>query len=95
MTKKIIALLLLCCTIFCLLAACKDDGIIEPEEAQAIALKDMGISADQAEIHVHVSGNKDVPCFLVYVTYQGKTMAYTINAIDGTIVSKNESNHSH
>lgn len=95
MKKKLIALLLLGALVFCLFTGCVEEKSIDQAKAQLIALEDMGVSPTEASIHVHTGTSGDTPCYLVFVTYEGETMAYTISAEDGAILHKEASDHAH
>lgn len=96
MTKRIIAILLLTCMALALLAACDTTGAIDSDKATAIALKDMGITEDQAsEIHAHVGEQDGVAGYNVYITYNGEQTAYFIHGKTGEILSKGAGTHSH
>ena len=90
--KKLFLFLLVLCMI---LPGCGSDksGISE-DEAIAIVLKDLGVSAEEATFHVHTSMDK-TPCYLIYATVGTQTMEYTLRMVDGKILSAVESSHSH
>lgn len=96
MNKRIIAILLLTCMALALLAACDTTGAIDDKKATEIALKDMGITEDQAEaIHCHVGEHDGVAGFNVYITYKGAQTAYFVHGKTGEILSKGAAEHSH
>lgn len=95
MTKRIAALLLLVCMAVTLLAACNTNDAIDTEKAKQIALEDMGITEDQADVHVHIAEHEGVACFSVYITYNGAQTEYLIHGKTGEIVSKGAGSHSH
>jgi predicted small secreted protein len=96
MTKRIIAILLLTCMALVLLAACDTTGAIDDKKATEIALKDMGITEDQAEeIHAHVGDRDGVAGYNVYITYHGEQTAYFIHGKTGEILHKGPGGHSH
>lgn len=91
MTKRIIALVLLVVLALTLFAACeKKKGVmLTPEEAQKVALKDMGISAKKAsDIHTHTIMEGNTPCYNIHITYNGVEYEYLINAKTGDIIKK-------
>lgn len=95
MTKRMIAILLVVCMAAALLAACGNKAV-DSESAKQIALKDMGITEDQAEVHVHIAENEDgIACYSVYVTYNGEQTEYMIHGKTGEILSKGAGSHSH
>ena len=96
MCKRVLICLLLAAMLCGMLAACNNNKLISGEEAKAIALKDMGITEEQAKsVDIHPAVGDGEPLFSIYITYNGKTMEYVINAASGAIVSKGESSHSH
>lgn len=96
MTKRMIAILLLTCMALALLAACDSTGAIDDQKATKIALKDMGITEEQAsEIHCHVGEQDGVAGYNVYITYNGEQTAYFIHGKTGEILHKGAGSHSH
>ena len=93
MKKRILSLIVLTCMLLTLLAACS--GEITPEKAQKIVLKDLGVSANQAEMHVHVGEHEGMPCYSIYATVDGHTWEYLVDSQTGEILAINESSHSH
>lgn len=94
MTKRLIAILAVTCLLLALLAAC-GDGTISKEKAQKIVLKDLGVSANEVTMHVHVGEHEGTPCYSIYVTIEGETLEYLIDCNSGEILAINESSHSH
>ena len=90
--KKLLILLLVLCLV---LPGCTSGkkGISE-EDAIAIVLEDLGVSADEATFHVHTSVDK-VPQYYIYATVGNRTMEYIVRIADGKILSAEESAHSH
>ena len=95
MSKRFFALLLVAVLALGLLAGCTKSKIISADEAIKIALKDMGISEKDATTHVHIAEGQADPSYGVYITYNGKTFLYVINAATKEIVTKGETNHTH
>ena len=95
MAKRIIAMVLLACMALTLLAACNTNKAIDAEKAKEIALKDMGIKEDQAEVHVHITEHEGVASFSVYITYEGAQTEYIIHGKTGEILHKGAASHSH
>lgn len=95
MTKRIIAILLVACMAVALLAACGNKAV-SSEEAKRIALKDMGVTEEQAEVHVHITENEDgIACYSIYITYNGQQTEYLIHGKTGEILHKGAGSHSH
>ena len=93
MAKKLIALLLLACLLCTMLAGCKSK--ITSEEALQIVMDDLGAAASLASsTHVHTGTHDGKPCFNIYVTVNGVSMAYVISET-GTILEKGPGDHSH
>lgn len=96
MTKRILAFALLAVLLCGMLAGCKKNDLISADEAKAIALKDMGITEQQAKsVDIHPAVGDGEPLFSIYINYNGKNMEYVINALTGEIISKGESSHTH
>ncbi len=93
MLKRILIMALLLCMVFPLLAACGSDEITA-EKAEKIVLKELGVSAEEAKLHVHLSEFDGMPCYQVFATVNGKTWEYLLS-YTGEILSVSESNHSH
>lgn len=95
MTKRIIAVLLVVCMAAALLAACGSKAI-DTEKAKQIALKDMGITEDQASaVDVHITEYEGAASYSVYITYNGEQTEYVINGKTGEILHKGAGSHSH
>lgn len=96
MNKRIIAILLLACMTLALLAACGFNKAIDDKKAVEIALKDLGITEDQAEsIDAHVGTQDEVAGYNVYITYNKEHFSYFINGKTGEIMHKGNEAHSH
>ena len=88
--KKIIAIVLLLTLCISLLAGCGNKAFIDANDAQKIALNDLGIKAKDADsIHIHVGQEAEGPAFSVHVDYEGLTYEYIILAANGEIKSVN------
>lgn len=70
MKKRIVALVILACLSLTLFAACgKKNTTITTEEAQKIALKEIGMTAEQVDdIHVHATQYEGVACYQMHIT---------------------------
>ena len=92
MKTRVIAILLLAALALSLFAACggNKSGLLTAEEAQKIALKDAGIPARKAEVHVHVTTLDNVACYNVHITTSDAEYEYFISAKDGTILQKSD-----
>ena len=86
--KKIIAFVLLAAMLLSL-AACGKGDFLTAEQAQKVALKDLGIKASQAEsIHTHVGADETgAPAYSIHITVDGEGYEYLIRAADGEILS--------
>lgn len=93
MKMRILSLIVLSCMLLTLLAGC--GGEITPEKAQKIVLKDLGVSAKEAALHVHVGEFEGKPCYSIYATVDGHTLEYLVDSETGEILAINESSHSH
>lgn len=97
MFKRMIAIVLLVALCGCLLAACDKDEKkeITGMQAKQLVLDDLGVTEDQAEVHVHNGKSGEEPCYFVYVTYGDQNLQYVIRISDGKILSKGPGSHSH
>ncbi len=96
MTRRILALLAVAVLMVSLLAACKkDDGIIDQDEAVQIVLEEIGLTAEQANPHVHPTEVEGRACWGVYVTVKNKQILYVVHSTTGEILSAEESTHKH
>lgn len=95
MLKRVLTILLTAVLLLGLLAGCNDSDTITAEKAQQIVLDDLGVSADKAEMHLHVGEFEGKPCYSIYVTVGGVTKEYLIDSNTGEILSINNSNHGH
>ena len=69
MKKRIIATVLLVVLCLSLFACGKKDTTISTAEAQKIALKEIGMTADQVDdIHVHATQYEGVACYQMHIT---------------------------
>ena len=97
MMKRIVSLLLVAVLVLGLLSACGKNGPLTPEDAKAVALKDMGIKERNADsVDAHLSNGPDgVPCYVVYITVDGEHWEYVVDGISGEILSKEEADEGH
>lgn len=85
--KKVLIFVLLLALVTSLFAGCGKQ-FLESEDAQKIALKDLGIKESQAEaIHIHVGQLTEGPAYSVHIEYEGITHEYVILAATGEILS--------
>lgn len=84
--KKVLIFVLLLAMAVSLFAGCGKD-FLEAEDAQKIALKDLGIKEKDAEnIHVHVGDMDSGPAYSIHIDYEGQTYEYVISATTGDIL---------
>ena len=91
MMKRILTIVLLVALALTLFAACdeKKPLPLTAEDAQEIALKDLGISAKKAsDIHTHPHMEGNTPCYNIHITYNGVEYEYLIAANTGYIIKK-------
>lgn len=93
--RRITFVLALVCMLALLLAACGGDGKVTAEKAERIVLDELGMSAGQANPHVHVGEHEGKPCYSVYVTVDGVTWEYLVDGATGEILESRKSSHSH
>lgn len=74
MKKRIISLFLIVILAISLFAACgKKSTTISTEEAQKIALQEIGKTAEDVEdIHIHATQHDGEPCYQVHITVDGE-----------------------
>lgn len=75
-----------------------DDGPLDVNDAKKIVLNDLGVKESKVESpHIHTTEVDGIPCYLVYITYDGHNWEYVINGLTGEILEKEESDggHSH
>lgn len=85
--KKIIAIILLLAMALSLLAGC-GSKLLTSEDAQKVALKDLGIQENDADnIHVHIGNSPEGPAYQIHIEYAGQTYEYMILAATGEILS--------
>ena len=69
MKKRLIASLLLVVLCLSLFACGKKNATITTVEAQKIALKEIGMTAEQVDdIHVHATQYEGAPCYQMHIT---------------------------
>ena len=84
--KKYIAVFTLTALLLCLLSAC-GSSVISASEAQNIAMKDLGVSAeDVSDAHTHVLTEGGKPSYSIHITVGDAEYEYVISA-DGEILS--------
>lgn len=91
--KKVFGLLLAMVLCVGVLAGCSQaDKVLTADEAVNVALKDLGISADEVtDAHTHVATG-DVPAFSIHITVGDTEYEYLIAAKGGEILSASEIN---
>ena len=94
MKKRILLLCLTLCLLLSL-AACGGSKTISVEDAQQVVLADLGKTAGQVEMHMHVGEYDGKPCYSIYVTVDGQTLEYLIDSSTGEILDIQQSSHSH
>lgn len=85
--KRLIAIVLLLVLAVSLFAGC-GKKFLTSDDAQKVALKDLGIAEKDAEnIHIHVGESAQGPAYSIHIEYQGQTHEYVILAATGEILS--------
>ena len=93
MAKKIIAMVLMACLLCSMLAGCKSK--ITSDQALQIVMDDLGDASSMvSSTHVHNGTHDGKPCFNIYVTVNGVSLAYVVSET-GKILSKGAGDHSH
>lgn len=88
MKKQILAVLLIAVLCLGLLAGCSNKNEpITQAQAQTIALKEAGLTADQVnDVHVHVVTQNGLPCYSVHITTADSDFSIVINAANGEVM---------
>ena len=83
MKKRFCVMLMLVLMMLPVFAACEEKrDIVTSEEAQQIALEDLGVTEKQvAGIHSHVGEYEGVPCYSIHVTVGTVEYEYVISAV--------------
>ena len=84
--------------IVAIFAGGNDDGPLDTNSAKKVVLNDLGVKESKvSSIHVHTTTVDTIPCYLIYVTYNGENWEYVVNGLTGEIIEKEEthSGHSH
>ena len=93
--KKFVSIFVAALLLVSLLAGCQKSDTISVEAAQKVVLQDLGVTADQVQLHVHVGEYEGKPCYSIYVTVNGENLEYLIDSHSGEILAVNHSDHSH
>ena len=94
MKKCLVVLLLL--SFLLVLPGCNKKGeTLTVEQAQQIVLEHAGVSASEAQVHRHAGDHEGKPCYVFYVTVNGKTKEYKVDMTTGEILAVTNSSHSH
>ena len=73
-----------------------DGGPLDTDDAKKVVLNDLGVKESKVDsLHIHTTEEDDIPCYLVYVTYNGENWEYLINGLTGEILEKEESDSGH
>ena len=95
MAKSLISLLLVACTLVCLLTACSSKPEITSAQAYQVVLDQLGDEAAHAsDPHIHSGEYYGAPCYNIYVTVDGQQMQYIVSKY-GDILHSAAANHSH
>ncbi len=93
--KKLIAVMLLVCTLCVAFCACQPKEDITADEAAQIVMDELGgLSANVSDTHVHEGTYSGQPCYNVYVTVGGVSMTYVVS-MSGKILHQGAGGHSH
>ncbi len=94
----VVAAILVGVLVFAFADSGNDDGPLSTDDAKKVVLNDLNTKESKVDsIHIHAAEEDGIPCYSVYVTYNGKNWEYLINGLTGEILEKEESdsNHSH
>ena len=74
------------------------NGPLDTNDAKKVVLNDLGVKESKvSSLHIHTTEVDGIPCYLVYVTYNGDNWEYVVNGLTGEIIEKEktDSGHSH
>lgn len=95
--KKLIAILALAALILCFACGCeKEDNSAVPvtlEEAQQIALEEVGLTAEEATVHTHTGIYEETPCYSIHIAGPDDSYEVVISATTGEVLHVGEPNH--
>lgn len=94
--KKLIAVLTLAALVLCFACGCEKEDAAAPvtqEQAQQIALEEVGLAAEEASIHVHTGIYEDVPCYSIHISGPDDSYEVVISATTGEVLHVGEPNH--
>lgn len=73
-----------------------DGGPLDTDDAKKVVLNDLNAKESKVDsIHIHITTVDGVPCYSIYVTYNGHNWEYIINGLTGEILEKEESDSGH
>ena len=88
MKKRIFAIVTVCMLLLGMLTACGESGPVNSEQAQKLAIKALGLAADEInEVHTHIIEENGVPCFQIHVSTDHGDLTVVINAATGEVIS--------
>ena len=91
MKKRLFSLALAAILVVGLCTACGSNKVYTQEQAQKLALKDAGITADEAtDIHAHLVTENGIPCYSIHIYTSETTYSYVIAAKGGEILSSDK-----
>lgn len=95
--KKLIAILVLTAMVLCFVCGCeKEENSAVPvtlEQAQQIALEEVGLTADEATVHTHTGIYEDTPSYSIHITGPNDSYEVVISAATGEVLHVGEPSH--
>lgn len=86
MKKRILSFLLLFSLLMTVFCACsKGSDVLTSQEAQKIAMEELGITEDDvSEMHVHISEG-DTPGYSIHIDTENKSYGLFVDAVTGEV----------
>ncbi len=93
----VVAVILIGTVIFTSMGSGSDpNGPLSTDDAKKVVLNDLNAKESKVDsLHIHTTEEDGIPCYLVYVTYNGENWEYIIHGLTGEILEKEENDHGH
>lgn len=93
----VVAVILVGTVIFTSIGGDSDpDGPLSTDDAKKVVLNDLNAKESKVDsIHIHTTEEDGIPCYLVYVSYNGENWEYVIHGLTGEILEKEDNDYGH
>ncbi len=92
--KKFLAFVLVCILCVAFLAGCNNSKGITQDDAQKIAIEELGVDKKDVEsVHIHGGTYGKLPCYNVHVTVDGHSHEVVVDAATGDVLHTGDSSH--